>query len=262
MSCSVLTPERVQRLLDGSLDEPAKAVLRKHFEQPCEACLDRLQSVDAERLVLALAGREAALTGEEANHLFALAVGEAPTENQKAWHQELSTRVPMPMRVALVFGAILLLALAPMMINRPAVRPEALAPGLKLRGFEVGADAPQPKELPERAQLSSRDQVTLRFELLQAGYVYLWVISGDRAALAFSPEPGASPFSAGEHAVERDGHALSLDPASLATEGRLALLAVASPDRLKSPEGLDPRSSDFTRLCQGCTAARLELELR
>jgi hypothetical protein len=262
LSCSVLTPDRVQRLLDGTLDENARGVLRKHFEAPCEACLDRLQSVDAGRLLLALAGPAASLTGQEADQLFAHAVGDAPTEHNQAWHQELSQRFPMPMRLAAVFGVIVLLALAPMMINRPAARVETGAPGITLAGSEVGADAPQPKPLAERSELSARDQVVLRFTLTQPAHVYLWVIANDRAALAWSPEPGQQPFSAGEHPIEREGHALSLDPASLTSDGRLAIVAVASPEPLKAPDRLDPRTTEFSRGCLSCTASRLELTLK
>lgn len=262
MSCSVLTQERVQRLLDGTLDENARAVLRKHFETPCEACLDRLQSVDAGRLLLALAGPAALVTGQEADQLFAQAVGDAPTEHNQAWHQQLSQRFPMPLRLALVFGAIVLLALAPMLINRPATRPEPASATLKLSGFEVGADSPQPKPLAERSEMSSRDQVVLRFTLSQPAHVYLWVIANDRAALAWSPDPGQPAFTVGEHAVERDGHALSLDPASLTTEGRLAIVAIASPEVIRNPDRVDPRAGEFSRQCLGCSAARLELTLK
>jgi len=262
VSCSVLSGERVQRLLDGTLDENGRAVLRKHFETPCEACLDRLQSVDAGRLLLALAGPAAQLDPQEADHLFAHAVGDAPTEHNQAWHQQLSQRFPMPLRLALVFGAIVLLALAPMLINRPAARAEPAAAGLKLSGFEVGADAPEPRLLAERSELSARDQVVLRFALSQPAHVYLWVIANDRAALAWAPEPGQPAFGAGEHAVERDGHALSLDPASLTTDGRLAIVAIASPEALKNPDRLDPRLGEFSRQCVGCSAARLELTLK
>jgi hypothetical protein len=258
----VLTQERVQRLLDGTLDENARAVLRKHFETPCEACLDRLQGVDAGRLLLALAGPAAQLSGQEADQLFAHAVGDAPTEHNQAWHQQLSQRFPMPVRLAAVFGVIVLLALAPMLINRPAARSEPVASGLKLLGFEVGADAPQPKPLAERSEMSARDQVVLRFSLTQPSRVYIWVIAQDRAALAWAPEPGQPAFTAGEHAVERDGHALSLDPATLTTDGRLAIVAVASPEALKTPDRLDPRNGEFSRNCSGCSAARLELTLK
>ncbi len=262
MSCSVLTADRVQRLLDGALDATAKETLAKHFERPCEACLDRLAGLDAGRIVVAVAGRGAVLSLAERDQLFLRALGEVPTVQAPTLPKWLGERFPPRLRLLLVLGSVLLLGLLPILFNRPGRAPGPEAGGLGFTALEVGTDSPSPRRLGERAEVSSRDQLVFHVQLDRPALVYLWVVTKTGATLAFAPEASAEALPAGEHELESGGHAVALEPARLAEEGRMSVVAVASPARLASPERLDPRASDFGPKCPGCAAAHVELELR
>ncbi len=261
MSCSVLTQDRLRRLLEGALEPAAKEVLARHFEAPCEACLDRLQVTDPGKLLLALAGPAAVLSGAERDALFERAMGEAPTFTELSRFEKLGQRFPVRYRVAAALIALVLLGMAPMLINRPAPRSDANTVHLKLRSFEVGTDVPARRALGASARISSRDQLVFEVELDRPAHLYLWVVTKGQAALAFAPEAADPPLTAGAHELTRDGHSVALEPSRLADQGRLTVVAVASPERLSHPESIDPRSRELALACERCSAAQLELEL-
>jgi anti-sigma factor RsiW len=115
MTCSVLTSERLEACLKGTLPEAEKALVRAHLADPCDACLERLGEIDSTALLMALAGPKSALTASEADRMFA-ATRPAPEPLMRRIAGWLF-RSPGG-RAGLAF-AMLLLILAPIVILRP-----------------------------------------------------------------------------------------------------------------------------------------------
>lgn len=79
IGCQRLEPPRLAALLTGTLDAAARRDLADHLEAgACEACLQRIEDLDSDHLLAALAGPVAQLSAAESDALFAAVVAAVP----------------------------------------------------------------------------------------------------------------------------------------------------------------------------------------
>ena len=264
MSCNVLTSDRLDRLLHRTLDEASRAVLRTHFETPCEACLDRLASVDGEAILLALAGAAAELSPAEKDRIFAQAFAAAPVAPRPGFLDSVRAFFASPPGFALAAVAAMLIAVP--FFLRPAPRAwdgmkgsGSAAQQIQLHAFAAAPDR-APRAVDPGGPVHPGERLFLRFTLARAGDVYLFAKSPEGAAqLLWKPEPGDAPWPPGEHELQQNGVALAV-PLTASTE----LWSVATTERrLEALEGLstlDERA--IHELCAECAIARVGVELR
>jgi hypothetical protein len=262
MTCSVLTQERVDQLLGRTLEEPARVELQKHFEQPCEACLDRLASVDGEALLLALAGPQAELTVAEKNRVFARASAHAPVAASPPWLERLRGFFAPPRLLAFAGVAIALAVAVPLL--RPTVRPwdgskgSALPQTVGLRGFAGSGDAALRPIEPD-GTVHPGEQLFLRFTLPKGGHLYLYSQPAEGPAqLLWKPEANDTPWPAGEHELQQNGVALAVP---LAQSTRLWAVVASTPRAaLEQLSRFD--EATVRTVCAECDLGQVGFELR
>ncbi len=251
MSCQVLTAERLEALLAGQLEEDVMPTLRAHLAEPCEACLERLESAEGERIVRALAGPAARLSPEEADRMFAAAVPRRPS---------LRSLVPL-VPLALAAG------LAMFFVNRgpaPSDRlkgPTVASPvSVELSGFRATVENGVPRvgeRLEGGARLGAGERALFRYRLDRSAFLY-WMVEHTRGReILLSPADDAEATAAGEHELSAEGQALALDPSLYEAPLRVVLIACAARERTAWVQAT-PADGLIARGCGRATLALTE----
>jgi hypothetical protein len=240
----VLTTERIDACLKGSLPEAEKAELRAHLAQGCEACLERLAAIDSTALLVALAGPKSALSPSEADRMFA-ATGPAP---DPLWRRIVHWLFASPGGRASLAFAMLLLVVGPIVILRPTSAPWTGVKGtgthidrvdlLAFRRTRDGTVEPFSRAAP----LSVGEALLFRYRIHHPAHLYL-IDGGGEVLWQARVDPGEAEIAA-------NGQALALrGPFS----GELTL--VASPTQLSSAQARALNARDraaIDRDCAGC----------
>ncbi|MGC4118332.1 MAG: hypothetical protein QM765_28015 [Myxococcales bacterium] len=286
MSCSVLTSERLEAMLAGTLAEADRAAVAEHLKSPCEACLDRLGSVDGERILAALAGPKANLSASEADRVFAAALPEAQrvatprTEvPQSFWERVIEWLGGSTWRPALGVAALLLVALPVVLLgHRPGQESQGGYDGLKgpptpilgavkanVIGVVGGRFHGKPfmaRRAAQREQLRPGEVLLVRFRLTSPAAVHLQ-IAGPKASLGVWPdgradsEPQPALMPAGEHALVANRQVLSIQTMDYGSPVRVTLVASPQPFPAGFSFASDARS--IAAACPECTIDVLDV---
>lgn len=277
MSCSILTPERLEALLAGTLAGSDRAAVAEHLGSPCEACVDALASVDGEKILAALSGRKAELSAAEADRMFDAAVPgpKAVAAKEPAaglWERLVEWLGGSAWRPALGVAALLLVAVPVVLLSRApvgggydGVKSGPGEPATNLQANLVGVVGARFNGRPfvsrrasQREQLKPGEVLLVRFRLTESAAVHLQ-ISGPKASLGVWPdgradtEPPPAPLPAGEHALVANAQVLSIQTQEYGSPVRVTL--VASPEPF--PKGF--AFADPEARCKGCRVDVLEV---
>jgi hypothetical protein len=260
-SCEILTEGALEAALRGQLPADQCAVVLRHLEEPCDACLDLLESWTAEEMIDSSTAPDSLLSRQEQDRLFAVAAsGGSPSRRS-------TVRLVPPRRrrfPALAWGvaaaAVALVALV------MVVRPDSRDPNEGLKGGPapvatlvplVGARTPTPhvvRALAPGGKLAGGEVLLLRIRLGAPAWVYLLSQKEGEATEILWPLKPAARHEPGEFELAESGSALAIDPETLGRGARLLL--IASPeaireDRLRVREPFHTRA-DLEKTFPGC----------
>jgi len=285
MSCSILTPVRLEALLAGKLGANDRAALELHFQSPCETCLDRLGSVEGERILAALAGPGADLSAAEADQLFDRAVP-APNPAARAGAKPgfieklVEWLGGATWRPAIGLAALLLVVVPVALLSPEGHAPRGGYDGIKggpgpaapvkanLVGVVGGKFHGKPfiaRRAAMREQLRPGEILLVKFRIESSAAIHLQ-IAGPKASLGVWPdgradtEPQAPMLPAGEHALVADKQILSVQTQEYGSPVRVTLVASPRPFPAGfsfSRIGNDPRV--LAAVCPDCTLDVLEV---
>ena len=245
-----LTPDLLDALLDGSLEPGLAGQLRRHLEQPCDACLQVLRehSIDVDGLLRLCEAQDALADGDPLDGAAPLSL----LERDALWHSvegDLPVRdrrpVARPRWRVPAGGAVVLLAMAAAMllffrtphdpyqgVKGPG-DPEALpaAPSVELRvvtGREVEGKVELDRRVLDGERLARDLFLLFELEADRTAARYLFVVDGRGQATQLSPAPGRVPqlTAAGSERVGQDGNWVVLDLADM--QGPLTLVGAAA----------------------------------
>lgn len=285
MSCSVLTAQRLDSLLAGSLANPELQLLRAHLSAPCDDCLTRLSDVDGERILWALAGPAAELSEAEQQQLFSKAVASQPSS---APSRKLAVVPHQANRPALKLGG--LGSFLRSLLTEPRLRPALAlaglvlvslpvllfyatdttatsepyqglkgtqfsgAPQLELWGF-VGEATPEGPRVARRAmegeKLHPGERLLLRYRLEAQAYVY-FLAQGPTGPPEILDEPGPTP--PGEYEWSKNGQAMAAD---FPFDGTVKVVGIAAMRPLRVEQLKSLELAALRALCDDCQMASL-----
>ncbi len=245
--CERLSDDALAALLTGTLPVGARGELAEHLrEATCEVCLARLEAVDGDRLLEALAGPDARLSPAESEAMFDAAVG---------------ARVVPIRRRTWAWGA--LVAAAASVVLALSVGLPAVDDGMQVKaggtGIDValegvvgrrvdGGDPIIDRRFARQGRLEAGESVLFRYRLSKPAHLTLVIDRGSGGAVEWTAPPG--PLEA---EVAHDGRALSLDAERVPAGASVWLIASTVPLRTATTApGARPS-------CTGCTVAGLEI---
>jgi hypothetical protein len=223
-----------------------------HLRSSCPSCLEWLAGVDAEAIVVGLAGDDAVLSDLERGRMLSAALAAAPPPRRRAW---------------LGSGLALVAAAAVLLVVVAGPRSPASWTGSKGVGaapIDLAAypivgrlDAAGPRLLrawTPGEPLAAGELLLFRLEIDRPAYLYLVGEDGaGRQLLHASPRLGA-----GTHELATDGRALALDVRALG--GRVRLLWLAAPEPLDTQALTTMPRDAWPALCPACGAAELDVQ--
>jgi hypothetical protein len=237
-SCDVLTEGLLQAALRRRLTSEQRAVLTRHLDEPCEACLDLLERWTTEEMVGELYASDNLLSWGEQERIFAAASMGGPSRGA-------ALRVVRPERrrrprLAWGMGAAAI-ALAVLVT---VTRPDHRAPTQGLKGVQrptvalvpfVGARTPTPhviRALASGKAVARGELLLLRIRLDTAAWIYLLSQKQGGSTELVWPMGVATRHASGEFELAEAGAALAIDPEALGTGARL--IVIASPERIEA----------------------------
>jgi hypothetical protein len=236
-SCDVLTESLLQAVLRRRLPAEQRAVLARHLDAPCEACLDLLERWTTEEMISELHASDNLLSWGEQERVFAAVSPGGPSRGAvlRVVRPERRRRP----RLAWGMGGAAAIALALLvMVTRPDHRD--LAQGLKgaqrptvaLVPF-VGARTPTPhviRALASGKGVARGELLLLRIRMDTPAWIYLLSQKQGESTELVWPMGVATRHASGEFELAEKGAALAIDPEALGTGARL--IAIASPERI------------------------------
>lgn len=260
--CTILGPGRLEGLLAGTLDDSARAVVADHLrEASCEVCLVKLEQLDADRILAALAGPRAQLSAAEADAMFAGAADAAAARPGTAAGSAPPRGVVPLRRRALAWVALAAAASVALLIGLTR-RPTDEATGVKAGGAGIelslegvvgrrvdGGGPVIDRRFARRGRLAPGESILFRYRLSRPAYLALVIDRGEGGALEWAAPPGVLAAE-----VAHGGRALSLDAERVPEGGAFVwLIASATPiETATTAPGSRPG-------CEGCTVAALEI---
>jgi hypothetical protein len=226
MVCEILTEGVLKAALRRDLPADQRAILLCHLREPCEACLDLLESWTAEEIMLGFKER---LTADD--------LRKCALNTQKIPARRRASRL-----ARLAWGAVAAALVLVGLVGPPLnLKQRQAASGLK-GGTPpavtliplAGERTPKPhvvRALAAGGQLAPKELLLLRIRLNAPAWVYLLAQKqgeGEAAELIWPSQPDAR-HEAGEFELAESGSALAIDPAALGTGGRLFLIASPEP---------------------------------
>jgi len=234
VTCAILTPERIDHLLRGTVPAADRRVLLDHLSSPCESCLDLLSGPAGDAIVARLGGD--GLTAPEADRIFsAAAPAVVPTRARRPRIQRWVASIALA-----AAGVAIVVSFLPKWhgIEREDTRlkgtPAHPAPEARLIMLAGKPLAPESVRLLQRGEkLGPREVLLVRIRISAPAFVYLVGIGESGPGLVLWPDKAVrEPRPAGEFELARAGDALSIDPRALGRAPQIALIA--------SPRPLEP----------------------
>jgi hypothetical protein len=264
MSCAILTPEGIDRLLVGTLSAEEQHPLLEHLSSPCEECLELLAGPAGDVLLERLAGD--GLTQAESDRIFAAALA-PPARRRSRWMTPNTVGAAIAASVALIgiWGSIP--RHQPELVDQPTgqVSFEQTGSGTRLKGTAgrpsavLIALAGKPGDrssihlLPPKANLAKGEVLLLRMRI-SASFAYLIGFGDEPPARLFWPGPGeeAQARKAGEYELTRGDAALSIDVRALGRAPFLALITSPEPLAVERLERLPRGAKEIAEALPCC----------
>jgi hypothetical protein len=299
MGCPVLTQDRIDLLLKGTLPAGDRPVLLAHLSEPCADCLEILASPANEHLLARIAAHD--LSVEESDRIFASAVAPASPaapvgQKRHSPHWARRTWTAAVAAGALAAGAALI-SLKQSPLERQASREVVPSssqpvpalrsvPGTVLTGRDkagspalgvaelmvLAAEPGRPDSLrivPPRGEIGLREVVLFRVRLGASAYLTLLALPQGAPPFVLWPEGAAEQRGPGEFEIASAGQALSFDlrrvggpghPPGLAGIGkRLVRVAAIASPRPLSAAEVAALPSDPRRLAGALPGAAVGL---
>lgn len=260
MRCAILTEGMLEAAVRRQLSADRRDALLRHLREPCEGCLDLLEGMTAEEMMLP---PDDLPTAQERDAFFQRTTRAALPAGPRVLRLMHPERRPRP---RLAWGAAAALALAALgavvaVVQSPQPDSEVGLKGVPVQEAQlvplVGARAPTPhvaRALPPGGHLTSGELLLLRIRLAAPAWAYLLSQKQGEAAELLWPLQAAARHDAGEFEVAEAGSALAIDPGALGPGGRILLVACPKSierRRLEVREPLRTRE-DLERAFAGC----------
>ena len=258
MPCEILTKDVLTAALERHLPAEQRAAMLRHLREPCEGCLDLLETWPAEELILAADDQ---VLRSQAAHLIQGAPGESPKPGLRSrvtsppWQRRLSRLAWGFSAAALVLIGLVTIVQSTRRSSLSALKGGA-APSARLIPL-AGARSPTPhvvRALAPGARLAPGELLLLRIRLDTPAWVYLLAQKDDEATELIWPLHPAERHGGGEFELAESGSALAIDPGALGIGGRVLLIASPGPmdrQRLEIKEPLLTREQ-LERVFPGC----------